>query len=113
MSEGPSGSQQIEQALVSEAHDTVNTLLVILDKKKADLTSLLTYAYGPQANEWEYTQAVNELDLALDLLTNYNQCAGYYLQNTDATQQAIQSLMRNLKLRSGSFARGSWSLSSN
>jgi len=63
MSEGPPRAEQIDQGLVSEAHDTINTLLVILDKKKADLTSLLTYAYGPQANESEYTQAVNELYL--------------------------------------------------
>ena len=83
-----------KQSVIDSANTQVNSLMLLLDKKRSEVVALTHYT---GAYRQQNTSAINELSRVYEVVDMYNQLmSGYVANNSVQTTQLVQSSVRRL-----------------
>ena len=104
MNESTDLSTTQNQEVIQGANALVNSLMMLLDKKRAEVSSLPHYTF---AHADQHTRSVDELSRVYDVIDSYNKVISLYLGNNSAqTKQIVSASIRKLLSYVAPIARG-------
>ena len=83
-----------KQSVLDSANAQVNSLMLLLDKKRSEVVALPHYT---AAHRQQNTSSINERSRVYEVVDMYNQLmSGYLANNSVQTTQLVQSSVRQL-----------------
>ena len=93
--EGGETDESLTQEVIDTANESVNSLFVLLDKRRADILTNAEWHYS--GSDRLYRDAVSNLGRISEVVDAYNQLASTYLSNnTTQTNGVILSSIRRM-----------------
>ena len=94
MNESTDLSTTQNQEVIQGANALVNSFMMLLDKKRAEVSSLPHYTF---AHADQHTRSVDELSRVYDVIDSYNKVISLYTGNNSVqTKQILSSSIRKL-----------------